>query len=142
MNKDKIIKYFYYGITIVFILLTLFEIIIYMKTYSNLLGIIYLFLNFFIIFMLTTVSFNYNKANKKIRISKNILSILIGISSSFIISLFIPYLINYLDSSFVFEERIFLISKILKPILYLLLLFISYADIGKKINLFSFVKKK
>ena len=138
----KLIKYFYYTFTIIFVALTLIEIIIYMNTYSNLLGIIYLFLNFFIIFLLATISFNYEKANPKIRISKNILVIIIGIFSSFIISLLVPHLIPYIDSSFVFEEKILIISKILKPILYIIMIFLSYLDLNKKLINFNVLKKR
>lgn len=136
---NKLIKYFYYIISVIFLVLTFIEIIVYMRMYSNLLGIIYLFLNFFILFLLITISFNYEKANKKIRISKVVLAIIIGIISSFVISLLIPSLITYTDSSFVFEDKVFLISKVLKPILYLTLLVLCYFEIGGK---FRFVNRK
>lgn len=134
----KNLKYGYYLITALFSILTVIEIFIYMKMYSNLLGVIYLYINFFIFFMLYTVSINYNKANKNIRFSKIILLIILGIISSFVVSLMIPYFIDYTDSSFVFEEKVFIISKIFKPLLYLALGYFSYLEYDfkfKKIRL-------
>lgn len=133
-------KYGYYLITILFCMLTIIEIFIYMRMYSNLLGVIYLFINFFIFFLLFTVSINFDKANKNIRFSKIILVIILGIFASFIVSLFIPSMISYTDSSFVFENRIFVTSKILKPIIFLMLGYLSIIELDIKYKLFKLAK--
>ena len=120
-------------ITILFVVCTLIEIGIYLNMYSNLLGIIYMFNNYFILFLFFTITYNYNKGNKNIRISKNILAIIIGIFSSFLLGLIIPKVITYIDSSFIFESKIYITSKILKPILYLFLAMLTFLEIKPNI---------
>ena len=68
---NRIIKYFYVFITALFALFTAYEIYMYMKVDSNYFGIFYLFLNFFVMFLLFTITYNYESANRNIRISKN-----------------------------------------------------------------------
>jgi len=126
---SKLIKYLYIAITFVFILLTAYEIYMYMKIDSNYLGIFYLFFNFFVMFLLFTVTYNYDSASKNIRISKNIVVIVIGVIASFILSLFLPYVFNYTDDSYLFSDSIYVISKIIKPIIYLLLGAISFVEV-------------
>lgn len=126
---SKILKYFYIFITSTFILLTIYEIVMYMKLDSNYLGIFYLFFNFFIMFLLFTMTYNYSKANKNIRVSKNIIVVVLGVFASFVLSLLLPHIFNYTDDSYLFNDYIFVISKILKPILYLLLAGVSVVEI-------------
>ncbi len=136
-------KYSYIIITILFIVCTFIEIFIYLNIYSNLLGIIYMFNNYFILFLLFTVSYNYIKSNKKIRISKNIMAIIIGIFTSYLLGFIIPNLINYTDQSFIFNKKIYLTSKIIKPILYLLLGTITLFELKPNIlNKFIDIYKK
>lgn len=121
-------------------MLTIIEIFVYMKMYSNLLGVVYLFINFFIFFLLFTISINFEKANKNIRFSKNILVIILGLVAGFVVSLLIPFMISYTDSSFVFENKIFITSKILKPIIFLLLGYFSFLEMNTKNKLFKSFK--
>lgn len=125
-----------------FIILTIVEIFIYFKMYSNILGVIYLFINFFILFMLFTISANYKNANQNIRFSKCMVIIVLGIISSFFISLLVPFIIDYTDSSFVFQNKIFITSKVLKPLLYLSIGIISIFDNDLKIRKYFPVKSK
>ena len=127
MNKS--LKYFYYIITAIFMFLTLFEIYTYMKMESNYLGLFYLFLNLFIMFLLFTISYNYDKSNKEIRISKNIMAIIFGLIASFILGLLLPNIFNYKDASYLFTKNIKIISKIIKPIIYIFLGVASYVEI-------------
>lgn len=127
MNKS--LKYFYYIITAIFMFLTLFEIYTYMKMESNYLGLFYLFLNLFIMFLLFTISYNYDKSNKEIRISKNIMAIIFGLIASFILGLLLPNIFNYKDASYLFNKNIKIISKIIKPIIYIFLGVASYIEI-------------
>ena len=83
---NRFIKYFYVFITALFALLTAYEIYMYMKIDSNYIGIFYLFFNFFVMFLLFTITFNYKTANKNIRFSKNIVVIIVGIFSSFVLA--------------------------------------------------------
>lgn len=127
MNKS--LKYFYYIITAIFMFLTLFEIYTYMKMESNYLGLFYLFLNLFTMFLLFTISYNYDKSNKEIRISKNIMAIIFGLIASFILGLLLPNIFNYKDASYLFTKNIKIISKIIKPIIYIFLGVASYIEI-------------
>ena len=123
------INLFYIIITFVFFLLTFYEVGVYLKINSNLLGLIYLFFNFFISFILFTLTYNYRKGNVKIRFSKNIVAIVLGLFASYILGFLIPTLISYVDESYLFTDGVFLVSKIFKPILYLLLVGVSVFEI-------------
>lgn len=126
---NRFIKYFYVFITALFALFTAYEIYIYMKVDSNYFGIFYLFLNFFVMFLLFTITYNYESANRNIRISKNIVSIIVGVLSSFVLTYLLPYIFHYVDDSFLFNDSIYVISKIIKPIMYLSLGVVSYLEI-------------
>ena len=124
----RVMKYFYMIMTAVFILFTAFEVFMYMKMDASYVGIFYLLFNFFIMFMLFTTTYNYNNANKKIRVSKNIIAIVVGLFTSFILTFILSNVFNYTDNSFVFSKSIFIISKIIKPIIYIFLAIISVLE--------------
>lgn len=125
----RVMKYFYMCLTAVFILFTAFEVYVYMKMDANYVGIFYLLLNFFIMFMLFTTSYNYDNANKKIRFSKNIIVIIVGIFTSFILTFILSHAFSYVDNSYIFNKSIFVISKIIKPIIYFLILVESILEL-------------
>lgn len=126
---NRVFKYFYVFITALFALLTAYEIYMYMKISSNYFGILYLFFNFFVMFLLFTISYNYESANKNIRISKNIVSIVVGVIASFVLAYLLPYVFGYMDDSYLFNDSIYVISKIIKPIMYLSLGVVSFLEI-------------
>ncbi|MEG2457751.1 MAG: hypothetical protein RSB41_02550 [Bacilli bacterium] len=131
----KVLKYSYYLISFIFLLCTIFEVIEYLKINSNLYGLIYLFFNYFILFVLFTIVYNFSDRNKKVRISKNIMIIVLGLFASFILALLVPALIHEVDSSFVFASSVFLVSKVIKPILYFCLIILSIIELKfKKIS--------
>ncbi len=129
---NRFIKYFYVFITALFALLTAYEIYMYMKIDSNYIGIFYLFFNFFVMFLLFTITFNYKTANKNIRFSKNIVVIIVGIFSSFVLALLLPNIFHYTDDSFLFENSIYVISKIIKPIIYISLGAVSALEMKRR----------
>lgn len=128
---SKFIKYLYVILTGLFVLLTAYEIYMYLKVDSNYLGIFYLFFNFFVMFLMFTVTYNYDSASKNVRISKNIVAIVIGVIASFILALLLPHIFNYTDDSYLFSDSIYVISKIIKPIIYLLLGVVSFLEVKK-----------
>ena len=128
---NRFIKYFYVFITVLFALLTAYEMYMYMNVSSNYFGIFYLFLNFFVMFLLFTITYNYSSGSKNIRISKNIVAIVIGIISSFILTLILPYIFHYTDDSYLFNDKIFVISKIIKPIIYISMAIITVIEVKK-----------
>ena len=128
---NKFINNFYKIITILFAILTIYEMFIYMNNNASYFGLFYLFLNFFIMFLLITIAYNFKTSNKKIRFSKNMIVIIIGIISSFILTLILPYIFNYSDEAYLYNEKIYIISKIIKPIIYLTIGIISIVEIKK-----------
>ncbi len=138
---NKLLKYIYCSISVLFVVFTVFEIFVYMKMDSNYVGIFYLFLNFFVMFLLLSITINYDKGNKSVRISKNIIVIGIGVFASFILSIILPFIFKYTDSSYLFNDSIFVVSKILKPILYVVLGVVSVVELKKKINVSDYKVK-
>lgn len=125
------IKNLYKILTIIFSILTSYELYIYMTMNSNYFGLLYLIINLFIMFLLFTITINYNKSIIKLRISKNIMAITFGFISSFLLYLILKGLFTYSDESYIYIKRIFLSIKVLKPIIYLLISGITYLDFKK-----------
>ncbi len=126
---NKIIKSIYSLITFIFIILTIIEFFIYLNGSSNSYGLIYLIMNFICLFFLSSVTINYSTRNRKVRLSKNIICIIIGVFASFILGLILSNIFGYVDNSKEFISSVFLISKVLKPILYLLIMGVSGYEI-------------
>lgn len=128
----RVMKYIYMFLTAVFILFTAFEVYVYMKMDASYVGIFYLLFNFFIMFMLFTISCNFSEANKKIRLSKNIIVIVVGLFTSFVLTSMLSSLFSYSDASYIFNESVFVVSKIIKPIIYFLLFVVSVVEVKLK----------
>lgn len=140
----KILFLCYVLLTFMFIVITCLEFINYLNFESNFIGLLYLIVNFVILFLLINMVLNFGKSNYKIRISKNLIVIVLGILSSYLLGYIIPWFLDYSDSSFLFVENIYVYSKVLKPILYVFLgiiciLEILYKkEISKRQSLFKF----
>lgn len=124
----KTFKLYYLGASLLYVLATIYEIYIYMTMESNYVGIIYLFLNFFAMFLLLTVTYNYDRASVRHRISKNIITIFVGLFSSYIISLILPHVMGYEDASRMFINNTSFCSIIIKPIIYIGLGIITFIE--------------
>lgn len=124
----KLIKLFYLVVSFIYVVLTIYEVFVFMTMDSNYVGIAYLFMNFFSMFLILTVTYNYSKASVKLRISKNIIALTVGLISSFIIILVLPDILGYMDSSRVFIKNTFISSQIIKPMIYMLLGLVSYIE--------------
>lgn len=133
--KRNYLYFIFLIITIIFCIFTLFEIYNYMFFNSNLFGLIYLLINCFISFGLIIMCYNFKIANVKIRISKNLLTIILGLFSSFLLYYVIVGFMSYADESQNFINRIFLSVKVFKPILYFALLIFSLLEYKFKIGL-------
>ena len=129
---NKVIKYLYYLLTIVFVILTFYEVFVYLRMDSNYFGVFYLFINFFIMFLLCSISYNYESGKFNIRISKNVLLIVLGIFASFLLSLVLSRVFSYVDESSEFISNIFVISKVIKPIIYFMIFCVSLYEIRVK----------
>ena len=132
--KRNYLFFIFLFVTIVFCLSTLFEIYNYMFFNSNLFGFIYLLINCFISSGLIIMCYNFKIANVKIRISKNLLTIILGLFSSFLLYYVVVGFLSYVDESQDFINRIFLSVKVFKPILYFVLLIFSLLEYKFKIG--------
>ncbi len=112
-------------ITVVFILLTLIELLIYMFSKNNLFGLIYIIMNLLVVFFLVPIAYNYNKYFSTARLSKLIIVFILIIFNSFILQLIISSMMNYIDTSKEYISKIFVIKNIIKPVIdFVILLFI------------------
>lgn len=109
-------------ITISYIIIFIIELIKYLNTNSNICGVYYLLTSLLIVFLLLPVTYNYKRNYSKARISKIIIIMIIGIFSSYFLQNIILQNMNYMDSSKLYLEKIFITKNVLKPIIYSLLL--------------------
>ena len=111
--------------TVIFILLTLIELIIYMFSKNNLFGLVYLIMNLLVIFFFVPVSYNYNKYFSKARLSKLIIIFLLIIFNSYILKHVVISSMGYTDASNLYNDKIFVIKNVIKTVLnFILLIFI------------------
>lgn len=136
----KILFLCYLLLTLIFMVLTIFELINYINFESNIIGLLYLILNLFIIFLMVNMIFNFAKSNYKIRISKNLIIIIMGILSSYLLGYILPIILDYTDKSFMFVKEIYIYSKILKPIIYVFLGIICVLEIMYKREISKYKK--
>lgn len=122
------VKNVYVLLCLIYILVTILEIVKYFISESSLYGLIYLIMCIIIIFFITTTTINYNKGNKKKRFSKILIAVLLGLFSSFLLPLVIDNSLNYeILNSYIDRNK--LTINIIKPIIYLLFLLIAFYDI-------------
>lgn len=126
MHKYK--KYIIYFLTIIYIILTVIELIKYLIIDSNIFGLLYLLISLFIIFLLIPICYNYKKYYSPARISKLIIIILVGFFNSYILNIIVLNGMAFLDSSKEFIESIFIIKNILKIIIYSLLIIFTFFE--------------
>lgn len=126
--KYKYKKIFLLTFTLLYIVLTMVELIKYLKLDSELFGLIYNIINVFIIFLLIPVLYNYKRHYSKARISKLILIILLGLFNSCILKTIIISSMNYVDSSIVYAKNIYIIRSIIKIIMFLMLSIFTFIE--------------
>lgn len=126
--KYKYKKIFLLTFTLLYIVLTMVELIKYLKLDSELFGLIYNIINVFIIFLLIPVLYNYKRHYSKARISKLILTILLGLFNSCILKTIIISSMNYVDSSIVYAKNTYIIRSIIKIIMFLMLSIFTFIE--------------
>lgn len=129
MYKYK--KIFIVCTSIIYILLTIIELIKYLNVDSNLYGVLYLLLSLIIIFFLVTVSYNYKRSYSTTRISKLIIIFVLGLFTSFLLNRILISSMTYFDSSSEMISSIEVIKNIIKPIIYLFVAAFTYFEIKK-----------
>lgn len=116
-----------YLLTVIYILLTIIEVIKYLLFENNLFGLYYLLISLLIVFLLVPCAYNYKKYYSGARISKLIIVILLIIFDSFILEHILLKSMSYIDASSDFIKNIFIYKNILKTILaFLLVIFIVF----------------
>ena len=114
-------------ITLIFILLTIIELVVYMFSKNNLYGVIYIIMNLLVIFFLVPIAYNYNKYFSTARLSKLIIVFILIIFNSFILQLIVLNTMSYIDQSKEYIDKIFVIKSILKSIIdFIILIFILF----------------
>ena len=120
---------------ILFLILTLIELINYLIENSNTFGLIYLCIQVFIVFLFIPIFYNYKRYYSKERISKIIIIIIIGLFSSYFLNIVYFNMIDYVDDSLDMIDKIFVVKNYLKPLVYFFLsvfLFFETRIINKK----------
>lgn len=112
-----------------FLILTIIETIIYMFSKSNYYGLFYLIINYIIAFFLLNLNF---KSDKKIYLSKVIVVVILGLFSSFLLINILENTYTYNDDSSTYIDKIMIISKIIKPLIYMIISIMAYTKL--KIN--------
>lgn len=120
-------------ITIAYIVISIVELTKYLLIDSNLFGLIYLITNVFIIFLLIPLAYNYKRRYSNARVSKLIMIIILGIFSSYILEVIVLNSMNYVDSSKIYIDKIFMCKNILKGVIYLFLGVFTYYEKKSKI---------
>lgn len=113
------------SIMLIFPLITLIELIKYFFVDSNIFGLIYMIINFIILFLFIPTAYNYNKYYSAQRISKLVIVIILGIFSSYILGPLTLKVLSYKDYSKDFMSSIFVTKNILKGLIYLILIVIT-----------------
>lgn len=127
-------------VLVLFSLLTIFEVIVYLISSSSFIGLLYLLINFVILFMLFLVSTSVKKTNVRKRILINLIIVAFGFMASFYVSSK-TIVFGYTEISENYFSKILISSKILKSIIYSFILFISYLEFDRIRNKWNFIKK-
>lgn len=127
-------------VLVLFSLLTIFEVMVYLISSSSFIGLLYLLINFVILFMLFLVSTSVKKTNVRKRILFNIIIVAFGFMASFYVSSK-TIVFGYTEISENYFSKILISSKILKSIIYSFILFISYLEFDRIRNKWNFIKK-
>lgn len=114
--------------TIIYVIMSLIELVKYMFFDNTLFGLYYLIVTLLIIFFMVPCAYNYKKYYSLARISKLIIIVVLGIFNSFILQHIIFNLMTYVDQSKEFIDGIFIYKNVLKPIIYFILLAICILD--------------
>lgn len=127
-------------VLVLFSLLTIFEVIVFLISSSSFIGLLYLLINFVILFMLFLVSTSVKKTNVRKRILFNIIIVAFGFMASFYVSSK-TIVFGYTEISENYFNKILISSKVLKSIIYSFILFISYLEFDRIRNKWNFIKK-
>lgn len=126
MYKFK--KMFLYSLCFIYLILFVYELINYLLIDSNVFGLIYNLITVLIIFFFVTVTYNYKNFYSKSRISKIIIIVITGLFLSFALKSIVLNTMTVNDSSLEYYKSIFISIKIVKPIVYFLLIVFIFIE--------------
>ena len=87
--------------------------------------------------MIIGVNLNYAKADKKIRLSKSIIIMLLTLFCSFLLPNLLNNYYSYIDNSQNYIKSIYVMLKFIKPLISIILVLISALDF-KQINISNY----
>lgn len=119
-------------LSFLFILFSIFELIIYLTVDSTIFGLIYMFINIIIIFLLVPCVYNYKRYYNIVRISKFLLIIILGIFNSYFLGTILEKSINYMDNSIDYINKIYIFKNILKGFIYFGITLITIFEFKKE----------
>lgn len=126
----KLYKNIYKYLSLLFILITFVEFVVFLVKESNYYGMYYIFINLFIIFNLILININYKKGNKKIRLSKSIINLFVCCFNNFFLLNVLNNIYKYIDFSKNYMGSIG-VFKIIKFIILLILVISCILDLYK-----------
>lgn len=134
----KILLYF---LTLMYVILTVIELIKYLALDTAVYGLIYLIMSLVLIFLLVLTTINYKDNYSMTRFSKLMIIIVLGIFNSFILNHIVFSNLNYLDSSYEYLGNIKYIKNIFKPIIYCIILLFALRECGVYEKIIKLIKK-
>lgn len=138
----KIRKYFLYILSIIYVILTIIEFIKYLNVNSNLFGLIYMIINLLILFLLIPTVYNYKNNYSKIRFSKFVVIIILGVFNSYVLKSIVIGNMSYIDASIKYNDSIFVIKNILKVIIYFGYVLLALIDIKAYKTIKNYINNK
>lgn len=126
----KLYKNIYKYLSLLFILITFVEFVVFLVKESNYYGMYYIFINLFIIFNLILININYKKGSKKIRLSKSIINLFVCCFNNFFLLNVLNNIYKYIDFSKNYMASIG-VFKIIKFIILLILVISCILDLYK-----------
>ena len=125
-------KITFHFVAILFVILSIIELIIYLFNNNTIFGLYYLLINLLIIFFLLPCAYNYKKNYSAARNSKLIIIIILGIFNSFLLKPIVLNNVGYTDDSIFYLDKIFIIKNVLKIIIYAILAVICFLEYRNK----------
>lgn len=139
MHKYR--KILLYLLAIIYVTLTVIELIKYLALDAAIYGLIYLIMSLVLIFLLVPTTVNYKNNYSMTRFSKFMIIIVLGIFNSFVLNHIVFSNLNYLDSSYEYLGNIKYIKNVFKPIIYCILLLFALRECGVYEKIIKLIKK-
>lgn len=118
--------------------MTIIELILFFLKDASNYNFFYLICSVVINILLFIVVFNYKKDLIKKRTYKNIIIITLGLFSSYLLSILLNSIFSYIEIN---SFKLLITSKIIKPIIYLMIGLLTYLEYNNKTKIIDFIDK-